>query len=233
MAWKEFHYAHTDALAAACAHGISEAIDQAIALRRQAALALAGGTTPVPILRRVAVQQHDWRLVTILPTDERWVAPGHADSNLRLLRAVFAGAAGIRWCSLVPDEPAGAPDATYAISALAAVPRPLDLCLLGMGSDGHFASLFPGAPGLRAALDPAGGDAAIAIVPDPMPAAGPQARISLALARLLDSRRLMLVISGAEKLAVLRRAGRRDGQDLPVAALLGATHPAATIHWCP
>lgn len=233
MAWDEIHHPHADALAAACADRIGQAIDEAIATRRRAALALAGGTTSAPILRLLALQRHDWRAVTILPTDERWVPPVHADSNLRLLRAALAGADGIRWCSLVPDDPPGEPDATWAKAALATLPRPLDLCMLGMGSDGHFASLFPGAPGLHAALDPAGRDAAVAIVPDPLPAAGPHPRISLTLARLLDSRRLMLVASGAEKLAVLRRAQRRGGRDLPVAALLNATHPAAAIHWSP
>ncbi|MGE0030469.1 MAG: 6-phosphogluconolactonase [Steroidobacteraceae bacterium] len=233
LTWDELHYGDPDALADACAVGIGEAVDEAIALRREAVLALAGGSTSMPILRKVAAQRRDWRAVTILPTDERWVPAGHADSNLRALRSVLAAADGIRWCALVPDEPAGTPDATYARTALAAVPGPLDLCVLGMGGDGHFASLFPGAPGLCAALDPAGSVAAVAIVPHPLPAAGPHPRISLTLARLLNCRRLMLVIRGAEKLVALRRAGRHDGQDMPIAALLGASHPAAAIHWSP
>ena len=102
----------------------------------------------------------------------------------------------------------------------------------GMGVDGHFASLFPGAATLATALDLHQTRSAIEILPNPMPAAGPFPRISLSLSRLLRSDRLLLVITGHDKLAVIERA-RSGERSLPVTSLLAAHHPAAEIHWSP
>lgn len=224
-------------LATAVASRIAAAIDAALAARGQALLALAGGRTSPPVFRALASQPRDWSRVTIAPSDERWVARGHPDCNLKQMQAAFAGAAGIGWLPLVPETASGAPDAGYANAALAAHPEPFDVAMLGMGADGHFASIFPGAALLAQALaTPAGAVCAdaIAIVPDPMPAAGPHPRISLTLARLLHARLLLLVISGADKRAVLEAAqASGDWQRWPVAALLKAAHPNAQIHWSP
>jgi 6-phosphogluconolactonase len=248
------------ALAAAVAGRIASVLDAALAERGRALLALAGGRTSPPVFRQLAAQPRDWSRVSILPSDERWVPASHADCNLRQMREAFAEARGIHWLALVPDLPAGRADAGFANRTLAAHPEAFDVAMLGMGADGHFASLFPGAPTLASALAlPAGAGssrelfdqpvtssrdepapterrtaAAIAIVPDPMPAAGPHPRISLSLARLLHSRTLLLVITGADKRAVLERA-QAEGQAsaLPVAALLRAAHPSAEVHWSP
>jgi 6-phosphogluconolactonase len=252
--------AHTDpsTLAAAVAARIASDLDAALAERGRALLALAGGRTSPPVFRQLAAQPRDWSRVTILPSDERWVPATHADCNLRQMRESFAGANGLHWLALVPDLPAGRADAGFANRALAAHPEAFDVAMLGMGADGHFASLFPGAPTLAAGLalpvgaGSAGGAsgapgkssraepaptesaAAISIVPNPMPAAGPHPRISLSLARLLHSRTLLLVITGADKRVVLERAqAEGDASALPVAALLRAPHPRAEIHWSP
>ena len=233
MAWNETLHADAEALADAVAASLGEALDAALAERGGAALALAGGRTAPPVIRRLAAQPRDWCAVRIAPTDERWVAADHGDCNLRQLREAFAGIDGIGWLALAPDAPAGAPDAAVANASLAGVPGPFDAVLLGMGADGHFASLFPGAPTLARALALDNADAAVPILPAPMPAAGPHPRVSLTLARLLRSRRVLLAVTGADKRAVLQRA-QRDGaaSALPVAALL---HSPATIaiHWSP
>lgn len=248
MPWTMCEHANTDQLAAACAARIDAELDIALRERGAALLALAGGRTSPPVFRRLAVQFRDWSRVTILPSDERWVAADHPDCNLRQMREAFAGAEGIRWLSLVPALPQGEASAAFANGALAPYPQPFDVCMLGMGADGHFASLFPGAPTLADALSPTQTSAALPVLPNPMPAAGPHARVSLTLARILNSRRLLLVISGHDKRAVLERAiasvrpepveGRGEdaganGAALPVAALLAAAHPAAEIHWSP
>ena len=253
---------HSDpgSLAAAVAARIASDLDVALAARGRALLALAGGRTSPPVFRQLATEPRDWSRVTILPSDERWVIASHADCNLRQMREAFAAAPGIRWLALVPDLPAGPACADFANRALAARPEAFDVAMLGMGADGHFASLFPGAPTLAEGLAlPVGADlsrelsdqpakglrdeptarkaessAAIAIVPDPMPSAGPHPRISLTLARLLHSRTLLLVITGADKRAVLERAkAEGEASALPVAALLRATHPQFEIHWSP
>lgn len=235
MTWTTHTHANPAELAAAVAERIAGALDQALAERKQALLALAGGRTSPPVFRQLAGSRRDWHRVTILPSDERWVASDHADNNLRQMGEAFAGAEGIHWLSLVPPAPIGDADAGFANLALAAYPQAIDVAMLGMGADGHFASLFPGAPNLSAALEtePAP-TAAVAIVPNPMPAAGPHPRISLSLARLLHSRLLLLVITGEDKRAVLDRAlADGDAMQLPVAALLRAEHPLAEVHWSP
>jgi 6-phosphogluconolactonase len=234
MAWKTNEHADADALAAAVAARIDAALDAALATRGEAALALAGGRTSPPVFRRLAGRPRDWRRVTILPSDERWVPRDHPDCNLRQMQDAFAGAEGIRWLPLVPESPTGAPDASFADAGLAALTEAFDATLLGMGTDAHFGSLFPGSPNLARALDPANPDPAVAIRPDPMPAAGPHPRISLTLARMLHSRRVLLAITGHDKRAVLERAQRApDPLHLPVGALLHAPGALVEIHWSP
>ena len=258
MQFQLITHSDPESLAAAVATRIAGDLDAALAERGRALLALAGGRTSPPVFRQLATQPRDWSRVTILPSDERWVPANHADCNLRQMHEAFAAAHGIHWLALVPDLPAGPACADFALRALAAHPGAFDVAMLGMGVDGHFASLFPGAPTLAAALAlpvgagsarelfsdpseasraepaPTESKAAIAIVPDPMPSAGPHPRISLTLARLLHSRRLLLVITGADKRVVLERAQNEGtASALPVAALLRAAHPRAEIHWSP
>jgi 6-phosphogluconolactonase len=234
MAWSLTEHPDAEALAVACADVLSDAIDGALSTRGSAVLALAGGRTSPPVLRRLAAQPRDWSRVTLLPSDERWVARTHPDCNLRQMQEAFGAASGMRWLSLVPEAPAGAPDAAFANAALAAIDGPFDATLLGMGADGHFGSLFPGAPTLARALAPDAQEAAAPIVPDPMPAAGPHPRISLTLARMLRSRRVLLAITGADKRAVLERAQRTpEPLHLPVGALLHAPGARIEIHWSP
>lgn len=230
MTWTEFHYDDADALAAACAARIDTDLDVALQERGAVLLALAGGRTSPPVFRRLASRPRDWSRVTVLPSDERWVPVDHPDCNLRQMRDAFAGADDIRWLSLVPGSPQGTVSANFANDALAAYPQPFDLCMLGMGADGHFASLFPGAANLASALSLSNTSAALPILPDPMPVAGPHPRISLTLSRLLHARRVMLLISGRDKRDVLERARCGDAT-LPVATLLASAHPCAEIHW--
>ena len=232
MSWSEIEYTSSEALVAGVAAQIGDAIDQSLAERGRSIIALAGGRTSPPILHRLAAQPREWSRVTVLPSDERWVAADHPDCNMRQLRAALSDNKGIVWLPLVPEHPAGPAHAAFANTQLAGHRAPFDVCMLGMGTDGHIASLFPGARNLDDALSPTQSAAAAAIVPNPMPAAGPHPRISLTLSRILASRRLLLVITGADKRAVLERA-RAGAAELPVTALLAATHVAAEIHWCP
>ncbi len=234
MPWIEIKHAHAEALAVAVAKQLAKTIDSALKERGAATIALAGGRTTPPILRQLAGESRDWSKLTILPTDERWVAADHADNNLRQLQNSFTSVHGIRWIALAPPNPRGEVDAAFADAALEDTPAAFDLCLLGMGADGHFASLFPGAENLPEALDRASNIAAVAITPKPMPSAGPHPRISLSLARLLHSRHIILAITGADKRAMLDRAlNENDPDTLPVAALLHAPGHTIEIHWSP
>lgn len=232
----ETHHTNADQLAAAVAERIGAVLDDALKARGKAVMALAGGRTAPPVFKRLVAQTRDWSCLTLLPSDERWVAADHPDNNLRQMREGFAVVqTQIQWLSLVPSSVSGPADAQFAEHALAPITQNFDLCLLGMGADGHFASLFPGAANLSEALDLDQTAAAMAIVPNPMPAAGPHPRISLTLARLLRTDVLLLAITGVDKLEVLRRA-QSSGADplrLPIAALLNNPKVSVEVHWSP
>lgn len=232
MSFKLIRHAHADALIEHLANSMAEDIDRALTLQGRALLALAGGRTSPPVFKRLAAQPRAWSKIQVVPSDERWVNQDHADCNLRQMQEAFTGANGIHWLSLTPNPCTGPVNAQHGEAVMRAHPEAFDLAMVGMGVDGHFASLFPGAPTLPQALDLHHTRSCIEIEPDPMPAAGPHARVSLTLSRLLRSDRLLLVITGTDKLAVLERA-QHGAQSLPVAALLKAHHPAAEIHWSP
>jgi 6-phosphogluconolactonase len=147
--------------------------------------------------------------------DERCVPLDDAASNQRMVLHAFAGTPAV--ASVLPID-ATAPDAVARWQArLDARTSPFAAVVLGMGEDGHFASLFPGMPGLAAALDPGGPRA---VVPGTAPTE-PRPRLSLALAALLDTDLLALHVMGDAKLETLRRASTPGSAlDLPVRALL-------------
>lgn len=196
----------------ALAGRIAGTLRDAIAARGVASLALAGGSTPKPVYAALARCALDWSKVVVTLTDERLVPATHVDSNARMLRETLLSgdAAAARFVPFATE----APDPVAATAAaLEAVPMPFDLVLLGMGTDGHIASLFPDAEGLAEGLE---GDAAIVAVLPP----GALGRLSLTMATLRQARDWWLVI-GSDKRPALATA-REDGPiaAMPVRALL-------------
>ena len=230
MGWIEHDYPGTGALIEQVAQQLHHACREAIRARGTAWLALAGGRTPLPVYARLAASSHA-RSIVAIPTDERCVPHDHANCNLRALRAAF-GDSGIHTLPLTSAD--GAPDT----APLAAHAQPFDAVLLGMGADGHFASLFPGAANLEEGLALDSGLDAIATLPDPLPPEAPFARISLTLPRLLRARAVHLVVAGEGKRRVLRQAQQQGEYPAfekrsPVAALLHARDHRLQIHWSP
>lgn len=222
-----------DTLAATVARTLAQTCADAIEERNAAVLALAGGSTPLPVYRRLAEFRLDWPRIALLPGDERWVAHGNEACNLNAMRKAFSGA-NAEFRALTPESPSGEPDRMMADATLSGLDGPFDACVLGMGNDGHFASLFPGAAGLADALDPEGTEQAVVIHPTPLPADAPFGRISLTLSRILSSRRLLLLIRGEEKRKVLRSAMKNDDpQRYPISALLRNAGKTLEIHWSP
>ena len=234
MSWTDTSHPDAAALAEAIAGLLAEAIRAGVSQRGQAVLALAGGRTPFPVYRRLAEVVLDWPRVTLLATDERWVDHDHPACNTREIRTAFAAATGVRVLPLTPVAPGPNASARHARATLASLPGPFDAVLLGMGGDGHFASLFPGAAELRTGLDPANPDDALVVHPEPLPPEAPYARISLSASRLLRTRRLLLVATGAAKRAILDRAkARPQSIALPISALLHDDSAQVEIHWSP
>jgi 6-phosphogluconolactonase len=231
------------------AHADEDALNRAVAQALTAALAsagrpggavlalLSGGGTPVPAYRIVGAQPRDWAGVTLALVDDRWVPPDDAGSNARLLRETLqAGAPGrARFWPLTRfgEDRASAvaqANAHYAADAGDGGPQ---FVLLGMGDDGHTASLFPGSPDLAAALAARAPYAALDAQGCPGAGAWPQ-RITLTPAGWKPARRRLLMIRGAHKRAVFERAWREaDPRVLPVSAAIAIGDAPLDVHWCP
>ncbi len=198
---------------------LQASVEEGIANNGAACLALAGGITPMPIYERLAQADLDWRKVTLLPTDERCAPRDHlARNDLMLKRAMARGPA--KEAAIVSLED------TQAIAALPA----FDAVLLGMGADGHFASIFPHSEGSREAMDLSAPLPTGKIVPDPLPAEAPFVRLTLTLPRLANARRIALLITGADKLKVAQDACTPgDPLDPPIRGLFEAAH--VEVHW--
>lgn len=218
------------ALVAALAGDIAERLTRAVEARGLASLVATGGATPGPLYDALSALPAPWNRTWITLSDERWVDPADAASNERLVRAgLIRGCAGDAHFVPLKTDDAAPSDAVEAVDArLAAMPRPFDVVVLGVGADGHFASLFPGAEGLAEALQPFGAANVVAV--DAAGAAGASARLSLTLSCVLDARLVVLLIRGEEKLALVR--GALDG-DLPVRAVIDQARTPVEVYWAP
>ncbi len=154
------------------------------------------------------------------------------DSNETLVRDICCKdqAAAARFHGLKNGAPTPDMGAVSAWETFARVPRPFDAVVLGMGDDGHTASLFPGSPNLPGALNPS----AVAGCVGMWSPVAPQPRLSLNLSALLDSRRVVLLITGAAKWRTfLAAAAPGPVQDMPVRAVLRQTRTPVDVMWAP
>lgn len=213
---------HTGATPAALAVHIAASLRTAIAARGHALLAVSGGKSPIALFEALRTQALDWSNTAVILVDERVVPHDHADSNTalvrqHLLRDAAATARFVPFFDHLPDTLDDTALETLVAQAnqrLASLPWPLDVAVLGMGDDGHTASLFPAAPGLSRALQASGPLAWV------RPATAPHARLTLTLPTLLASRGLALSIAGATKLAVYQQACGATDPALPVSLVL-------------
>ena len=185
---------------------LRERIDAALGAGDEpVAITVPGGSTPFPILAALARAPLDWRRVTVWAGDDRLVPEDHPASNTGKIRALL--------------EPAGAE--VVALSEMEQVPH-FTLAWLGMGGDGHIASLFPN-------TDPRADDPERIrrLTPDPLPPEAPFDRVTLTIPALLDSDELLFVARGADKRALFEAAARGE-HDLPVARLLAAARQPVT-----
>jgi len=217
-------------MATALAGAVADALRGGLAARGAASLAVSGGRSPIPFLRALAEMRLDWSKVYVTLVDERWVTPASPDSNEGLVRRHLLREAAGSAC-LVPLKSAAPSLARGVVDALgrtAGLPQPFDAVVLGMGEDGHTASLFPGAAGLADALDPAGEQRIVGIHP-PL---APHPRLTWTLAALLETRHLLLQAGGASKRAVLEAAAVADPLAMPVAAFLRQRRVPLALYFC-
>jgi 6-phosphogluconolactonase len=185
---------------------IADHLSLAIAERGAASLIVSGGSSPLAIFKALTAMKIDWAKVTISLVDDRDVPADHKDSNELLLQThlLKGEIASTNFISLARD-----PDKVVMIA------RPFDVMLLGMGTDGHFASLFPDMVSDEAAF---GLGAAPTILRTGIKGSPAHPRVTMNLAMILQSSHIYLLVNGAAKTAVF--ADAQHNHNLPIAALL-------------
>jgi len=223
-----FHvYDSLTTLHQALAYRVAQDLEEAIAARGSASLMLSGGNTPRPFLARLAAESVDWAKVTVGLVDERWVEPESGASNENLVRSELLanGAEAAYFCGMYRAGKSAA-EAVAEVEADYGKCFPFDVVLLGMGGDGHTASLFPGRPELQALLnDPVLCGAAEAPT-------DPKERMSLSLHAIASAAHCYLHIEGGAKLAVYEAA--LEGDDvaiMPVRAVLNRPDIALEVFY--
>jgi 6-phosphogluconolactonase len=222
-------FENTSALDMSLADEVSDRLRKSIQDQGQASLVLSGGRTPMGFFHHLSQQVLDWSKVTVTLADERWVSNDHNDSNEKLVKEnlLINEAYSAKFLSLKNSaETAVAGEAE--LEAELSKYGQFTVVILGMGDDGHTASLFPGAEALPAGLALDSGRSCIAVTPT----AAPHERISMTLPRLLNTERLIVHISGQNKQKVLEQANAGNNvEELPIRAILQQTQVPATVFW--
>ncbi|WP_372884381.1 6-phosphogluconolactonase [Shimia sp.] len=216
-------YPDAEMLAIDLANILADELAEALHHEDRVCFAVPGGSSPGPVFDDLSAADIDWSRVDVVLTDERWVPEDHPRSNARLIkeRLLTGRAAAARFLPLF--APAHEPEEVLAeLEAMILPELPLDVALLGMGADMHTASLFPGAPGLAAALAP---DAPMLL---PMrPDSQPEARVTFSARVLNAAVSKHLLILGEDKRAALDKARHLPPKEAPIRAVLDDI----TVHW--
>jgi 6-phosphogluconolactonase len=228
-----WEYDDAEEMAEAVAGDAAFVIESALDARGQAVIALPGGKTPLPIYAKLAEKQLDWKRVTILPTDDRLVPMGDPLSNVTAMAKVFLPLKA----RVMPITSEAASD--YKAAGRAADARlqdvhwPLDLCLLGVGADGHTASIFPGEDFEEAVAGPRE-RRAIGVMPADLPTEAPVPRVTLTRAAMVPARALTLAVTGDAKRRVIEEAIEKGpSSPYPIGRVLADVELPVDIHWSP
>lgn len=218
-------------LFAGLAQDFQEKLAEIIRKRRKASLALAGGTTPGPLYDALSNAPLAWEKISVTLTDERWVHPQDPASNEYLIRDMLlrrraATATFVPFKTNHAKASGGAATTEKRITPI----MPFDIVLLGMGPDGHIASLIPGAEGYDAAIDPDGTKKVAGI--HALNAAGSPERMTLTVPGILSSRRVVLLFMGQDKLNVYNEAKAGAGAS-PIKELLAQKKVPVHAFWAP
>ena len=203
-------------------------LSSAVAVRKSASLVVPGGTTPRPLFDGLAGRPVDWSRVEMTVSDEPWAPADPAIANESTVRArlLRGRARQAKFVSLRPQAASVTAAAAWAAEQVACMPRPFDVTLLGMDAQGQIAAhVFRGRPAGEPEHDQL--VAPVRVESD----VGASERLTLSLPALTASRYVVLLITGAAKLAALMRAA--GGEPSPVRSLLKSRRGHTQVFWCP
>ncbi|OAM33198.1 6-phosphogluconolactonase [Eikenella sp. NML03-A-027] len=215
------------AQAAALAEAVANGLRDCLHTQGHAVLAVSGGRSPIAFFEALAQQKLDWPNITVTLVDERLVPPQHPDSNAALVRRHLLqhAAAAARFLPL-GNEQIDVSDPAALAETEAGFPMP-DIAVLGMGTDGHTASLFPQAPQLAAAVSPACRTKLV----HTSPVTAAHERIGMSLNTLAAVPQLFLSIQGADKRAVLEQATAMPSNERPISLLLHRANVRCQVYY--
>ncbi len=213
---------------AAAASRIIELLSKRLDNNDQASIVVSGGTSPVECFAALAAADLEWQRVQVALSDERWVPPEHDDSNEKLVReSLLVGAAAA--ATLLPVYAEGVSPQERCDELQDPLPvLPFACSLIGIGVDGHFASLFPDAENLEQGMDVEAGRLYMPVVT----AASPHVRISMTLAAISRSDEIVLLFFGDDKLAVYKEA-QAMSNGYPLSRLLRQKRAPVRLFWAP
>ncbi|MGB6243000.1 MAG: 6-phosphogluconolactonase [Castellaniella sp.] len=209
--------ASAHAQAGALAQAISRDLRVALHQRGSACLAVSGGRSPVLLLEALSRSPLPWSYITVMLVDERCVPSNSPDSNEALIRQHLLHRAAARAHFSRPQPGPLDPSTT------------VDVMVLGMGTDGHTASLFPDDPALSLALDPTQAPAYLFT----HPASSPWQRLTLNLSAITQSGCLYVAIASAAKRVILEQALLTGRSGPPIGVVLNSYTARAGLYWCP
>lgn len=228
--WHEFP--ERLALARRLAATVAGKLGQGISRRGHAVLVISGGSTPSAFLDALSREKIPWDKVTITLADERFVPTDHPRSNERLARERLLQneAASANLVGLHSGAECVAEAARMASAKVSMLPHPFDVVMLGMGLDGHTASIFPDAENLAELIAP---DTLVPVLPVHSRSVG-EARLSFTLAWLRRATHIYLHIEGQEKRRLLEAclSGKLEPKP-PIASLFAYAEKSIAIYWAP
>jgi 6-phosphogluconolactonase len=217
-------------LAKKLAEHIGSALQEDISKLGRASLVVSGGSTPIALFQQLATLSLPWQQVVITLADERWVEASSPDSNESLVRQYLLQeqAAAATFVSLKNAAETAEAGCIECEKGLQDIPRPFTTVILGMGNDGHTASLFPDAAQLSHAVDSTSKKLCAAIKPQ----TAPHQRMTLTLPALLDAKEIILHLTGGEKKVVLEQAlANGPAEAMPIRFILRQKKVPVTVYW--
>ena len=220
---------NSDSLALDLSQNINEILVETIKKRGRASIAVSGGSTPIPLFEALSNLDLDWSKVDLTLVDDRWVSSDHKDSNERLVRThlIKNKAANVNFIPLKNHSSTAKDGQVSSETALKSLTLPFDIVVLGMGTDGHTASLFPCSDEIKTAMDLNNNDCLVAT----MPTSATHERLGMTAKAIIDAKNVFLHLNGSSKLHTLEKAmDLKSAIEMPIYAFLS---DGLDIYWSP